>query len=69
LAVDISELPEDSMNKLIEFSRKYFRIVWEEKDKKNTKVIYCRIKELDESTQQLEIPSRSGKNFASSLKF
>jgi hypothetical protein len=68
-AVDISELPENSMNKLIEFSRECFRIAWEEKDETDTKIFYSRIKELDRDTERLEIPSRSGKNFASLLKF
>ena len=40
LAVDISELPENSMNKLIEFSRECFRIAWEEKDETDTKIFY-----------------------------
>lgn len=69
LAVDISELPENSMNKLIEFSRECFRIAWEEKDETDTKIFYNRIKELDRDTERLEIPSRSGKNFASLIKF
>ena len=68
-AVDISELPENSMNKLIEFSRECFRIAWDEKDETDTKIFYGRIKELDRDTERLEIPSRSGKNFASLLKF
>jgi hypothetical protein len=69
LAVDISELSEISMNKLIKFSRECFRIAWEERDETDTKVFYRRIKELDKDTEKLEIPSRSGKNFASGLKF
>ena len=69
LAVDISELPENSMNKLIEFSRECFRIAWEEKDETDTKIFYNQIKELDRDTERLEIPSRSGKNFASLIKF
>jgi len=69
LAVDISELPENSMNKLIKFSRECFRIAWEEKDETDTKIFYNRIKELDRDTERLEIPSRSGKNFASLIKF
>ena len=68
-AVDISKLPENSMNKLIEFSRECFRIAWEEKDETDTKIFYGQIKELDRDTERLEIPSRSGKNFASLLKF
>jgi hypothetical protein len=39
-AIDISELPENSMNKLIEFSRECFRITWDEKDETDTKVFY-----------------------------
>ena len=69
LAVDISELPENSMNKLIEFSRECFRIAWEEKDETDTKIFYNQIKELNRDTERLEIPSRSGKNFASLIKF
>ena len=68
-AVDISELPENSINKLIKFSRECFRIAWEEKDETDTKIFYGQIKELDRDTERLEIPSRSEKNFASLLKF
>ncbi|CAB5196386.1 unnamed protein product [Rhizophagus irregularis] len=68
-AVDISEISEISMDKLIEFSRECFSIAWEEKNETNTKAFYNQIKRLDKNTENLEIPSRSGKNFASSLKF
>ncbi|CAB4433875.1 unnamed protein product [Rhizophagus irregularis] len=68
-AVDISEISEISMDKLIEFSRECFSIAWEERNETNTKAFYNQIKRLDKNTENLEIPSRSGKNFASSLKF
>ncbi|PKY37906.1 hypothetical protein RhiirA4_536833 [Rhizophagus irregularis] len=64
-AVDISEISEISMDKLIKFSRECFSIVWEERNETNTKAF----KRLDKNTENLEIPSCSGKNFASSLKF
>jgi hypothetical protein len=68
MAVDISELLENSMNKLIEFSRACFGIAWGERDRNDSKTFYRRIKELDKDTERLVVPSRSGKNFASQLK-
>ncbi|CAB4431169.1 unnamed protein product [Rhizophagus irregularis] len=68
-AVDISEISEISMDKLIEFLRECFSIAWEERNETNTKAFYNQIKRLDKNTENLEILSRSGKNFASSLKF
>ncbi|GBB85349.1 hypothetical protein RclHR1_01190025 [Rhizophagus clarus] len=68
-AVDVSEIPEITMNKLIEFSKECFNIAWEGRDETNTRVFYDQIKTLDKNTEVLEIPSRSGRNFASSLKF
>jgi len=51
MAVDISELPENSMNKLIEFSRACFGIAWEERDRNDSKTFYRRIKELDKDIE------------------
>ncbi|GES98545.1 protein split ends isoform X4 [Rhizophagus clarus] len=52
-------------HKLIEFSRKCFKIVWVETESTNIKE---KVKELDVITEDLEIPSCSGRNIASSLK-
>ncbi|RGB23232.1 hypothetical protein C1646_774814 [Rhizophagus diaphanus] len=68
-AVDISEISEILMDKLIEFLREYFSIAWKERNETNTKAFYDQIKRLDKNTENLEILSYSGKNFASSLKF
>ena len=57
------------MSKLTQFSRGCFQVAWEERDESDTKTFYGRIKSLDTDTERLEIPSRSGKNFASLLKF
>ena len=64
-AVDLTKLPESSLEKLIKFSRECFKIVWSET--KST-VIIEKIKNLDSYTERLMIPSRSGKDIASSLK-
>ncbi|GES87921.1 protein split ends isoform X4 [Rhizophagus clarus] len=64
-AIDFTELSETSLDKLIEFSRKCFKIVWVETESANIKE---KVKELDVITEDLEIPSRSGRNIASSLK-
>ncbi|GES83503.1 protein split ends isoform X3 [Rhizophagus clarus] len=65
-AIDFTKLSETSLDKLIEFFRKCFKIVWvETKDGANIKE---KVKELDVITEDLEIPSRSGRNIASSLK-
>ncbi|GET62351.1 hypothetical protein GLOIN_2v1488591 [Rhizophagus irregularis DAOM 181602=DAOM 197198] len=52
-------------HKLIEFFRKCFKIVWVETESANIKE---KVKELDVITEDLEIPFRSGRNIASSLK-
>ena len=59
------KLSETSLEKLVEFSRKGFKIVWSETD---SSIVREKIKELDIITEGLEIPSRSGRNIASSLK-
>ncbi|GES77749.1 hypothetical protein GLOIN_2v1488591 [Rhizophagus clarus] len=64
-AIDFTKLSETSLDKLIEFSRKYFKIVWVETESANIKE---KVKELDVITEDLEIPSRSRRNIASSLK-
>ncbi|UZO17212.1 uncharacterized protein OCT59_008573 [Rhizophagus irregularis] len=64
-AIDFTKLSETSLDKLIEFSRKCFKIVWVETESANIKE---KVKELDVITEDLEIPSRSGRNIASSLK-
>ncbi|GES72563.1 protein split ends isoform X1 [Rhizophagus clarus] len=64
-AIDFTKLSETSLDKLIEFSRKCFKIVWVETESANIKE---KVKELDVITKDLEIPSRSGRNIASSLK-
>ncbi|GES94414.1 hypothetical protein GLOIN_2v1781472 [Rhizophagus clarus] len=58
-AVDVSEIPEITMNKLIEFSKECFNIAWEGRDETNTRVFYDQIKTLDKNTEVLEIPSRN----------
>ncbi|GES88708.1 protein split ends isoform X1 [Rhizophagus clarus] len=63
--IDFTKLSETSLDKLIEFSRKCFKIVWVETESANIKE---KVKELDVITEDLEIPSRSGRNIASSLK-
>ncbi|CAB4385755.1 unnamed protein product [Rhizophagus irregularis] len=65
LAIDFTKLSETSLEKLVEFSRKYFKIVWVETE---STIIKEKVKELDVITEELEIPSRSGRNIASSLK-
>ncbi|GES91585.1 protein split ends isoform X6 [Rhizophagus clarus] len=64
-AIDFTKLSETSLDKLIEFSRKCFKIVWIETESANIKE---KVKELDVITEDLEIPSCSGRNIASSLK-
>ncbi|GES92120.1 hypothetical protein GLOIN_2v1488591 [Rhizophagus clarus] len=64
-AIDFTKLSETSLDKLIEFSRKCFKIVWVETESANIKE---KVKELDVITEDLEIPSRSRRNIASSLK-
>ncbi|PKY33174.1 hypothetical protein RhiirB3_451891 [Rhizophagus irregularis] len=64
-AIDFTKLSETSLEKLVEFSRKGFKIVWSETD---SSIVREKIKELDIITEGLEIPSRSGRNIASSLK-
>ncbi|GES98547.1 protein split ends isoform X4 [Rhizophagus clarus] len=64
-AIDFTKLSETSLDKLIEFSRKCFKIVWVETESTNIKE---KVKELDVITEDLEIPSCSGRNIASSLK-
>ncbi|GET02654.1 protein split ends isoform X4 [Rhizophagus clarus] len=64
-AIDFTKLSETSLDKLIEFSRKCFKIVWVETESANIKE---KVKKLDVITEDLEIPSRSGRNIASSLK-
>ncbi|GBC28966.2 protein split ends isoform X4 [Rhizophagus irregularis DAOM 181602=DAOM 197198] len=64
-AIDFTKLSETSLDKLIEFSRKCFKIVWVETESANIKE---KVKELDVITEDLEIPSCSGRNIASSLK-
>ena len=49
MAIDIFELPENSMNKLIEFSRACFGIAWEERDRNDSKTFYRKIKELNKN--------------------
>lgn len=63
-SANIIELSEQSINSLVALCRKCFRIVYEERDSKN---INCRIKLLDVETEELVIPSRSGKNISSSI--
>jgi hypothetical protein len=65
LAIDFTKLSETSLEKLVEFSRKCFKIVWVETE---SAIIKEKIKELDVITEELEIPSRSERNIASSLK-
>lgn len=57
------------MSKLTQFSRKCFQVAWEIRNESDTKMFYNQIKSLDMDTERLKIPSRSGKNFASLLKF
>jgi hypothetical protein len=57
------------MSKLTQFSRKCFQVAWEIRNESDTKMFYHQIKSLDMDTERLKIPSRSGKNFASLLKF
>ncbi|CAB5181606.1 unnamed protein product [Rhizophagus irregularis] len=64
-AIDFTKLSETSLEKLVEFSRKCFKIVWVETE---STIIKEKVKELDVITEELEIPSRSGRNIASSLK-
>lgn len=64
-AIDFTKLSETSLEKLVEFSRKCFRVVWKETE---STIIKEKVKELDVITEGLEIPSRSGRNIASSLK-
>lgn len=63
-SANIIELSEQSINSLVTLCRKCFQIVYEERDSKN---INCRIKLLDVETEELVIPSRSGKNISSSI--
>ncbi|GES88585.1 protein split ends isoform X6 [Rhizophagus clarus] len=58
-------ISQTSLDKLIEFSRKCFKIIWVETESANIKE---KVKELDVITEDLEIPSCSGRNIASSLK-
>jgi len=53
------------MKKLVGFSRECFKIVYSETE---SNIIKKKVKELDIMTEGLEIPSRSGRNIASSLK-
>lgn len=64
-AIDFTKLPEVSLEKLVEFSRECFKIVFSETE---GTIIKEKFSELDTITERLEIPSRSGKNIASSLK-
>ncbi|GET02878.1 hypothetical protein GLOIN_2v1488591 [Rhizophagus clarus] len=64
-AIDFTKLSETSLDKLIEFSRKCFKIAWIETESANIKE---KVKELDVITEDLEIPSCSRRNIASSLK-
>ncbi|GES84070.1 proline-rich protein 12 isoform X1 [Rhizophagus clarus] len=64
-AIDFTKLSEISLDKLIKFSRKCFKIVWVETESANIKE---KVKELDVITEDLEIPFHSGRNIASSLK-
>jgi len=64
-AIDFTKLSETSLEKLVEFSKEYFKIVWSETE---TAIIKEKVKELDVITEGLEIPSRSRRNIASSLK-
>ncbi|GES79414.1 protein split ends isoform X6 [Rhizophagus clarus] len=64
-AINFTKLSETSLDKLIEFSRKCFKIVWVETESANIKE---KVKELDVITEDLEIPSRNRRNIASSLK-
>ncbi|GES98502.1 protein split ends isoform X4 [Rhizophagus clarus] len=64
-AIDFTKLSETSLDKLIEFFKKSFKIVWVETESANIKE---KVKELDIITEDLEIPSRSGRNIVSSLK-
>ncbi|GES74169.1 protein split ends isoform X5 [Rhizophagus clarus] len=64
-AIDFTKLSETSLDKLIEFSRKCFKIVWVETESANIKE---KVKELNVITEDLEIPSHSGRNIASFLK-
>ncbi|GBC11834.2 hypothetical protein GLOIN_2v1488591 [Rhizophagus irregularis DAOM 181602=DAOM 197198] len=64
-AIDFTKLSETSLEKLVEFSRKGFKIVWSETD---ISIVRKKIKELDIITEGLEIPFRSRRNIASSLK-
>ena len=64
-SVDLAELSDQTIDKLVDLCRKCFMIVWEERGKES-KVIYERIK-LDIETEDLVIPSRSGENITSTL--
>ncbi|CAB4416625.1 unnamed protein product [Rhizophagus irregularis] len=64
-AIGFTKLSETSLEKLVEFSRKGFKIVWSETD---SSIVREKLKKLDIITEGLEIPSRSGRNIASSLK-
>ena len=65
-AVDLTELPEPSLEKLTEFCRKCFKIVWDHETE--SVVINKKIKDLDDLTKSIVVPSRSGTNIASSIK-
>jgi hypothetical protein len=65
-SVDLAELSDQTIDKLVDLSRKYFMIVWEERGKES-KVIYERIKLLDIKTEDLVILLRSGENINSML--
>src|SRR4051812_27275997 len=61
-AVDINKLRRNnSLEKLIEFSRESLKVNWEGRNLESTK-------SLDRITKSLVIPSRSGFNIASSLE-
>lgn len=66
-SVDLAELSDQTIDKLVDLCRKCFIIVWEEKDTKNSKIIYEKIKFLDIETEDLVIPSRSGENITNTL--
>ena len=66
-SVDLAELSDQTIDKLVDLCRKCFIIVWEERSIKESKVIYERIKLLDIETEDLVIPSRSGENITSTL--
>lgn len=65
-SVDLAELSDQTIDKLVDLCRKCFMIVWEERGK-GSKVVYERIKLLDIETEELVIPSRSGENITSTL--